>query len=304
MDIKKFGELLRDEVKDALGIAYNVELKEVIKNNGVVYHGLSIKEGGINVVPVVYIESYFETYKRGASIEKIKDSIVKGLREFSVHREIDASFFTDFSKVAPMLCFRLVNSKTNEKRLMNIPIRKFEDLSLVPVCNLETAALKGGTITITRDHLKLWEVSENELWENIFDNAASVLPPKVRLMGEIVKNHLPFINNTPAEHLLVVSNKEEHYGASVILYPDFLMNLAGRLEDDLYIIPSSVHETIIIPACMLMMLPEEMVNMIGEVNECALKAEDVLSSNLYYFCRSTGELCMWKDKDQQVAVSV
>jgi hypothetical protein len=85
-----------------------------------------------------------------------------------------------------------------------------------------------------------------------------------------------------------------YLGAGVIFYPNMLKELADYHESDLFIIPSSVHETLIIPDTNMIMDIESLRDMICEVNRTAVADEEILSDNLYVYDRENGSMFIAK----------
>lgn len=79
------------------------------------------------------------------------------------------------------------------------------------------------------------------------------------------------------------------YGACSILYPGMLEQLAERIGGDYYMIPSSVHEFLLVPR-EREQDREELKKMIAEVNRTELPPEEVLSDHLYLYCSREREV--------------
>ncbi len=92
--------------------------------------------------------------------------------------------------------------------------------------------------------------------------------------------------------MYVLTNFGLQFGAFGITQLDILKNHAKWVCSDLAIIPSSVHEVIIIPfdydvACQL-------IEYIREVNRTIVNDIDILSDNLYIYKRDTNEVTIFK----------
>jgi len=83
----------------------------------------------------------------------------------------------------------------------------------------------------------------------------------------------------------IMTNKYQINGASVLLYHGLLDGLAEKLGTDLYVIPSSIHEFLILPV-----LPgtciQDLNAMIHEVNSTQVEEEEILSDHAYFYSRS------------------
>ena len=95
------------------------------------------------------------------------------------------------------------------------------------------------------------------------------------------------------ELMFVITNKAKHKGAAALLYEDGLHDLAELYKDDLYILPSSIHETIAV-AC-TKMEPEQLAEMVEEINGTQVDVGERLSNQVYHYDRTTRKLSMATD---------
>ncbi|WP_155828119.1 DUF5688 family protein [Butyrivibrio sp. VCB2006] len=286
MKIEDFGMVVADEIRIILGSEYTIEYKEVTKTNGVTYHALLIKKENENIAPTIYIDSFYNSYKEGTDRKILVNDIITLYRENVPKMGFDVSFFTDFSNACKHLSFKVMNYKRNKKELMDIPYKKLEDLALVPICLITDDALGEGSITIKNEHLRHWEVSFDELWENVWENAEVIAPVKCRGLFETVNSlhggDLFDPEDFPRD-MFVVSNTKETYGAAAAFYPGYLEKLSEELGKDLVVLPSSVHETIVMCA------PDDrdgldgLIRIVQEVNQSVICEEDFLSESIYYY---------------------
>ncbi|RKM56514.1 hypothetical protein D6853_06930 [Butyrivibrio sp. X503] len=298
MNIEEFGKIMVNELEGALGDEYEVEYKEMLKNNSVVNHTICIKKTDENISPAIYIDSFYEEYKRGTSIGKLVDDYIGIYREHSPKEPIDMSFYTDFSNVVNNLSFKVVNKAGNEKMLIDVPYREYEDLALVPMCLFESDEIGKGNIVIKNNHLDMWEISIEELWENVMEYSPVNSPVKLRdllqLLEEINKIKLP--ENTDERRMIVAGNSNDFYGAGVIFYPGVLKELSERLGGDIFIIPSSVHEVIALKACKEDKDGMSLRDIIKEVNTTTLEPKDFLSDNLYLYEAKADKLRIYNEE--------
>ena len=285
MEIKEFGEVIAREVESVLGKEYTASFRDVVKNNGVIYHALVIRRSDDNVAPTIYIDNYFAEYKMGTKLMGIVNEVVDIYRNCRPLKRVDMDFFFDFANVSPRLFFKVVNYRKNKEKLQDVPIKRALDLALVPMCLYKDDVIGNGTITINKSHLQHWEVTEEELWENVIASASTVSPAKITgiekffsgITGAEIEESINGIN--------VLTNTSGNLGAAVIFYPDLLKEMADEYDSDLYIIPSSIHECIIIPDTCSAPKTEYMRDMIKEVNRTTLADIEILSDNLYRYDR-------------------
>ena len=108
---------------------------------------------------------------------------------------------------------------------------------------------------------------------------ASVIAEKIGIPEESLGERSP---------MYVFSNHTGVNGAAVMLYGSYFDELAERLDSDLYVLPSSIHEVIAVPAdCDE---AELLKNAVVEVNATAVSAEEVLSESVYRYNRESGVL--------------
>ena len=283
ININEFGVLLADSVKDSLGEVYSVEYKDIIKNNAVVYHALVIRKKGESIAPTIYIDEFYREYLKSRKILAIADNVIKIYRDNSNRGDFDVEFFTDFSRVCEHLSFKVVSLERNMQMLADVPYRQIEDLALIPVCNVSSDMIGNGCITIHNKHFQEWEISEEELWENVFENAYKAAPVKISTIAEHVGGIMGSPYDDTLNNILVVSNENMRYGASAVFYPGVLKMISEKLNSDLVIIPSSVHETIVMPSYIADSNEYTLANMIREVNETVVSDEEILSDNAYYY---------------------
>ncbi|MCR4902611.1 MAG: DUF5688 family protein [Butyrivibrio sp.] len=296
MDLNNFMEIVRDNMQTIVGDKANVEIKEVGKNNGKVYHGLMVSEPGVNCSPSMYLDEMFEQYKRGRSIEDIMEQLNLIYRESRCNRNIDVSFYTDYEKVCVKILPKLINYSRNKEMLAKLPHRVIEDLAVVYYCEVKDENIGNGLIMVKNEHMEAWGVDEERLYNDSFKNAGRLNPVKLNTLADTVSEMTGIEQEELPEDLnmLVLTNKNNLFGATTLLYDDVLQNIADRLDSDLYILPSSIHETIILSSGndydpdQIMQLKY----MVEQVNAENVAQEDYLSDNVYYYNRNKGRLCM------------
>ena len=87
---------------------------------------------------------------------------------------------------------------------------------------------------------------------------------------------------------IIVTNEAKTYGAATLLYDDMMKTIASVMEQDFYILPSSIHETIIVP--MENGDTQNLLDMVYHINRTAVANDEVLSDNIYVYHRETDEI--------------
>ncbi len=286
-------------VSESLGERYQVRLQEVQKNNNVRLQGLVILETTQNISPTIYLDDFYEAYQHGFALERIVEKILGIYKEDMPKKNIDMSFFKDFSLVKDRICYRLIAADENKELLEKIPHILFLDLAICFYYAYEGKALGSGTILIYYTHVDMWKTSVEELRVLAEKNTPEIFPWECNSMGTVIEELLKEKYEQTGEAMLeqgeqeqfmqempmqILSNQKRVHGAAAILYPGLLKKIADRLHGDFYIIPSSIHEVIILPAAVMKSV-NELKCMIEEVNTTQVEKQEILSYSLYFYSR-------------------
>lgn len=163
------------------------------------------------------------------------------------------------------------------------------DLSLV--CYLSMNRLSG-TIQIYNGHCDMWGIDEEELFRVAEENTPRICPATEKSMLELMKElmiKVPEEEERESPEMYILSNEAKIWGAVAMLYPQRLEWIAEKLRANLYILPSSVHETLVVPA-RGNTEPNELVAMVREVNTSVVLADEILSDNVYFYDKELKEL--------------
>lgn len=285
MEMKEFAQKVLVAVKGKLGEGYRVEIKEVRKNNGILLHGLVILAETKNVVPTIYLEIFMAAYEDGVPFSKIIDKILDVYQEEMPKGDVSMEFFKEFDKVSDRICYRLIRRKGNEALLEEIPHVEFMDLAICFFYAYQGGALGDGSIPIYNSHLEMWKVGTKELMTLAGVNTPRIYPAELRSMTDILKEtaQIQVIGGpVPESNLDILTNDRRAQGAACILYPGMLERIATVKKRSFYIIPSSVHEVLILRDTGRENV-EEIKKTIREVNSRFVAKEEILSDNLYYY---------------------
>lgn len=292
MDMDIFAAKICAAVKEKLGDGYKVTVKDVKKNNGVLMKGLLIFSSEQGMTPTIYLDSFKEAYESGMPIRAAADKIVAIYRRDSIKTEdIDMDFLLDYRKAKDRVCYRLVGRKDNEELLADIPHMEFLDLAICFYYDYQREGMGDGIIIIHNSHMAMWDVSVDDLFLLAQRNTPCLRPWEYSTIGKVLQEmeeageEIPFGSEDAvieAVPMRILGNERRAQGAACILYPGVLDEIAAREGRSFYIIPSSVHEVIILPDDGNGS-PEAFKRMIAEVNRTQLAPEEVLSDSLYYY---------------------
>lgn len=300
MTYEEFKTAIIGRMESLIPEGASMQIRPIRKNNGILLDGLIISSSKSNISPTIFLNYYYEKQSLFADFDAICRDIMLTYTQNMSPSNVDISFFTDYDLVKNRIAYRLIHYAKNKELLKTVPYIRYLDLAIVFYYLLELPENGNATILINHKHLKLWHISAAELHEQCCLTTPLLLPYDFRNMAEVLSgvfdsNLSPNGDITRAASsfcpMYVLTNSRRLYGASCMLYPRLLEQIAGTLGADLFILPSSVHETILLPAANRSH-HEELVDMVTDINQTELAPEDVLSSHVYYYSKSEQALSM------------
>lgn len=275
----KFLEIIKEEICKRVGEEICVNTRKVRKNNNVVYLAVLLQQKDQNIAPTIYLNDFYEAYQQGESPEAITDKILEIYEQGKVDEPVDMDFFLDFEKVKDRIAYRLINADKNKELLEKVPHIIYMDLAICFYYAFHDNVLGEGMILIYNSHMDMWKTSHEELMQLAERNTPELFPELLVTMEEILGD---IFEGQMSSKLYVLSNQQKCHGAAALLYPGILQEAAAKLGGDYYVLPSSVHEV-------LLLKKQEyedsgvLQDMIEDANANHVLEEEVLSDNLYYY---------------------
>ena len=298
MDYKDFIVFAQTQMQQRIGEGAQVRLHRITKNNSVCLDALSISEDGGKIAPTIYLNDFYEHYAAGGTMPELLDQMEHIYRKSRTELPFDAEFYHDFEKVKDRLACKLINEGRNEQLLKKIPHRSFLDLAVAVYYSFEDEAFGTGTILVHESHRKTWGVSEDALLEHARANTLKIQPWEFLSMDKILEKYCGEEQGQGADGrensaipMYVLTNRGNYFGAASMLFDSVLQEIAEKLGGDFWVLPSSIHECIIVPAD----FPtdrEELQDMVSEINRCAVAEEDFLSDEVYFYQANLHKLSM------------
>lgn len=266
--------------------------QKITKNNGVILDAVSIREKDSFVSPNIYINGFYDRYMAAddttiSSIAaKIYDTYMDGVQ----YKDINIDDFLDYEKARSGIVYKLINYDKNADRLKDMPYVRYLDLAVVFYYIFADESDEMASVQITNEHMERWKVTLEEINETAMKNTPSVLEAVVSDMFDILKNNMKVTDfdewKSDVDYIpmYVVSNRRGVNGAACLMYPGLMADISERLDSDLFIIPSSVHELIVVPVKRIEEC-ERYDEMIRYVNKTQLAQTDILSDHVYYYTR-------------------
>lgn len=304
MKYEIFKEVVADTFKDYLPEQYkNMEIQVVSANKvNRVLDGINLINPGVdkNVSPTIYINDMYDHYKFCNDLkEAIKSGAERMVKAFSSCPEIPK---IELAGAKDNIVFQLVNTEQNRDMLADIPHREYQDLSVIYrwVVKIEDEGVQ--SIMLKNSLAEQLGLNEEQLFKLAVENTRRIFPHCIKSMNEVicemfVNDGMPreiaemMIGEMPADKMMyVISNDRGINGAISMLYEDKLHTLALAVESDLYILPSSVHEVIAVSA--EMGDPNELAEMVSEINMEQVALEERLSNQVYYYDKDLRKLSL------------
>ena len=262
----------RPEIKGA-SVSSNVYMK----NNDTECYGITVFTDPERISPVFYIDSFYDDYcRKKLTIEEIGDKILESYRSVVPEAQAHSNISLDFEDCKDNIAFRLVSLKKNKRFLENTPHVIYLDLAVYFVVIYKADDDGIESIKVTYELIDSWEKTSGDLLKLAKVNTPRLFPMVVKTLSDVL-----CIENLGFD-LLLLSNSHFVYGASVMLYVDEMKRIAKVLEEDFYVIPSSVHEVLIMPKSKVDDI-KEINDMIRSINDEHLISTDILSDRAYLY---------------------
>ena len=283
--ISMFEKDLQEACKDSFGVECSIQFMDVQKNNGISHRAVIIKEPGYSTFPMIYTDEMLSQIASGK--KSSRETACDVIRIYQEHKDsaltgIDLCSLTKESMLSKVFC-QLINADKNRSQLLGIPSKEFLDLAVVyrfPVLTNEEGI---ASILVNNSMLQGYDISPEELHSAAMENTCLQefhTIPMDDVIAEFIKDDIESDNGNI---MWVLTNTKRLYGAAVLLHLEHLSKLADKLKDDLYVLPSSIHEVIAVPVSILDV--KELKNMVYSANTTYVAEEDALGCNVYLYSR-------------------
>lgn len=290
MNFNDFVQGIASYFTNELGEEYTVTITEVLKNNNIRLNGILMKKKGQRFTPNIYLNGYYERFVEGESMDQILEEIWSTYTMASESLEDESMMFDmEFEAQMNSIVYRLINYEKNQEKLEEMPHIRFLNLAITFHCNVICEEHAVSMLPVTNQLMEFWNTDVKQLLQLAHKNTPTHFPMVYSSLQDLMKmaietNH-PDAIYAPVDstiNMYVISNKQGVNGASVVLYEQAFQRLVDKLGGEVYILPSSIHELILVPY--EQELDNKQLNeLVREVNETQIPYEDVLSDHAYYY---------------------
>ena len=280
---EEFYRLMKETMIRLVPEDLEVWFERITKQNRKGLHACTIVVKGCAAAPTFYFEDLYEAYLNGTAAEDIAESLFRFAKDNSLYSLPGNIDIEDYECVRKNLGLTVIGEERNRDYLKGIIYEKIEDLALLPV--IFTNDKSGlGNIKIRKEFLGLWDITEEELIREAKTNAPELMPLTFRQLGRVVGEE-----SEDGEELFVISNEYFAGGAAVVFYPHVLEAMGSALGKDLFLLPSSVNEMI-----MLTDTGQDSRNLyeiVKEVNRTQVSESELLTDAVYHYDRNADSFC-------------
>lgn len=301
--IYQFTEEVAEQIKDYLPEEYKdmeSQIDRMPKINAGYQDAVRLQRKGNIGLARMSLEPYFDAYKRGVPINEIMEHIAD--RAVIYLEPEDKGFIgkmKNFENVRDLLSPILLNTRSNYQILQDMPHMRIEDLSVI--CQIELPEQDGGwSMKVRHEHLRQWGIGKEQLFKQLLENMQK---PGVYILQEVkdcIKdileerdsqvNLLDAIDSCEKSpeggEIYALSNAKRTYGAAAMICPSVMEKINQLFPDGYYILPSSLHECLIVPKPCVISL-ERLRDMVREINVTELQNNEILSDNVYEYDRES-----------------
>ena len=297
--IEVFTEIIKSEMEKIYSSKCKVDVLNVVKNNGLHLTGITICNRESNMAPTIYLDGYFADYKDGRTMENICKEIVQVYEKNKVQKDFSLEQVTDFKNVKDRICFKLVNREKNAELLADTPYVEYQDLAIVFYILISKDKNGITSITVRNSLMDMWGMDADILYHLAKKNTQRLFRGRVssmmEVMAEIIGDSADALEEEMVEAffdmdvyedsafpMYVATNIFKMNGACILLYDGVLEKFAEKIGGDFYILPSSVHEVLFVPANGDMDA-RYLIQMVREVNATQVAPDEVLSDSVYMY---------------------
>ena len=230
------------------------------------YLGLYVKRDNVPT-PVVNLDKLYAHYcEHNNNIEYYFQEL-EDVLSIDVPFDFSSIDVANWEWVKDHLYFRLMG------HVVNGICRPVADLYLVPYIHItddDSAAVR-----VTAELIDSWGVTVDEVFDQAKANQETLRPVSIKNLATVlgIREKLP---------IYIVTTKSKVSGASAILYSGVADRVRELIGGDFYIIPSSVHEVLVLPKSEINDV-SGLIDLVVRVNQEEVAEDDRLSDSIYTY---------------------
>ena len=290
MEYEKFKEQFVEDLKERLeagGEKFSVDLNAVQKMNQN-YEAVTVKPEDAIIGVNLNMTEIYERYDRGMSYDTLVSEVAeKADRALHDRPDFNLDALQDYDQMKEKLSMEVVSAERNADLLEKVPHKNMEDMAVVYRFVLDTDSEGRGSILVTNQLMDNYGITAEQLHADALQYAPVMRPAVIQTMAETLlemmgpeaKDMIPVLPDDP---LFVATVPDKIQGAGVLAYQDFMEQAAERVGGDFFILPSSIHEILLVRDDGTFDI-NHLEDMVKQVNETEVAPEDLLTDSVYHY---------------------
>lgn len=245
------------------------------------------------IVPTIYINDIYESYKKSENYEYEMTQAAKTMRVAMKKGETMLPPI-DYKKAENKIVYQIISTRDNSSFLKEVPHREILDMSIIYrwIVNVDSKGIS--SVVVHNELAEAMGLDENDLYKMACKNTARILPVSIDSMSNILRNRAianGFMDDNSDSNdtgmdfdnkFLIMTNTSGFMGASTMLYDGVLDEVSKKVGGNFYIVPSSINELIII-ADDGVISADVLLGMVIDINRNELDTSEKLTDNVYYY---------------------
>ena len=290
MEYEKFKEQFVEDLKERLeagGEKFSVDLNAVQKMNQN-YEAVTVKPEDAIIGVNLNMTEIYERYDRGMSYDTlVREVAEKADRALHDRPDFNLEALQDYDQMKEKLSMEVVSAERNADLLEKVPHKNMEDMAVVYRFVLDSDSDGRGSILVTNQLMDNYGITAEQLHADALQYAPVMRPAVIQTMAETLlemmgpeaKDMIPVLPDDP---LFVATVPDKIQGAGVLAYQDFMEQAAERVGGDFFILPSSIHEILLVRDDGTFDI-NHLEDMVKQVNETEVAPEDLLTDSVYHY---------------------
>ena len=303
MNFEEFINTIKDTIKEYLPEDYRDAEVNILENRklNTNYTGLTVTREGDTLAPTINLNNLFDSYSKHPehSITAVMQEVASVIQH--TPETFDIGRIMDYDRVKKNLFMRLSAAEKNKDLLEHAPHIRKEDLAITFHIMLDQSDKGTATTMINDNMMEAYGIDLDQLYQDALLNSPVICPAQIENMGEALSRMMiedmksagapPEViqemekdlkESNKDNPMTIITNDRLVDGASAIFYPGVMDLVGERMQGDYFILPSSVHETLVVPDDGRVSL-QELTDMVKEVNMTQVNPEDQLTDQVYHY---------------------
>lgn len=293
MDYETFKQEFAEDIKEKVSQKGYGEVETSFHNiekTNQNYEAISVVPAGGNIGVNYNIENAFASYEHSGDYEGVLASatgaIASGLDQVPV---VNVNALMNYEIMKEKLSVEVISAEVNEELLAKVPHDRIEDLAVVYRFIMESNEDGRASILVNNDLIERMGVTHEQLRADALENSPEIRPAVIQGMNEVMKEMMGpeayemfGIPDDTEEMMFIATVPDKNSGAGVLAYQDFMDQAAEKIGGDFFILPSSIHEILLVPDDG-QKGADELKAMVMDVNATQVSLEERLSDNVYHY---------------------